>query len=79
MSQLQRYLSQINFDSFRFAAIEKVTTGATTVAEVLRVLPHSALYRKSWVELEAVPSGDLMSFKRPLPSENGLLKELAHP
>ncbi len=79
MSQLQRYLSQINFDSFRVAAIEKVTTGVTTVAEVLRVLPRSALYRKSWVELEAVPSGGLMSFKHPLPSENCLLKELAHP
>jgi general secretion pathway protein E len=28
------------------AAIEKVTTGVTTLTEVLRVLPHSALYRK---------------------------------
>jgi hypothetical protein len=36
-----------NFDSFRLAAIEKVTTGVTTVTEVLRVLPHSALCRKS--------------------------------
>ncbi|MEW5857143.1 MAG: GspE/PulE family protein [Cyanobacteriota bacterium] len=46
MTQLHRYLSEINFDSFRNAAIEKVTTGITTVTEVLRVLPHSALYRK---------------------------------
>ncbi len=47
MTQLHRYLSEMNFDSFRLAAIEKVTTGVTTVTEVLRVLPHSALYRKS--------------------------------
>ncbi len=46
MTQLHRYLGQINFDSFRMAAIEKVTTGVTTLAEVLRVLPHSALSRK---------------------------------
>jgi hypothetical protein len=25
-----------------------VTTGVTTLTEVLRVLPHSALYRKVW-------------------------------
>ncbi len=46
MTQLHRYLGEINFDSFRKAAIEKVTTGITTVTEVLRVLPHSALYRR---------------------------------
>jgi general secretion pathway protein E/type IV pilus assembly protein PilB len=46
ITQLHRYLSQINFDSFRLAAIEKVTTGLTTLTEVLRVLPHSALCRK---------------------------------
>lgn len=46
MTQLHRYLDQNNFDSFRKAAIEKVTTGVTTLTEVLRVLPHSALYRK---------------------------------
>ncbi len=46
MLELHRYLNQINFDSFRVAAIEKVTTGVTTLTEVLRVLPHSALYRK---------------------------------
>jgi general secretion pathway protein E/type IV pilus assembly protein PilB len=55
ITQLHRYLSQINFGSFRVAAIEKVTTGVTTLTEVLRVLPHSALSRKSWVELESVP------------------------
>ncbi|HEY9671530.1 MAG TPA: GspE/PulE family protein [Waterburya sp.] len=46
MTQLHRYLNQIKFDSFRMAAIEKVTQGVTTLAEVLRVLPHSALYRQ---------------------------------
>jgi type II secretory ATPase GspE/PulE/Tfp pilus assembly ATPase PilB-like protein len=47
MTQLHRYLSENNFNSFRLTAITKVTTGVTTVTEVLRVLPHSALYRKS--------------------------------
>lgn len=46
MTQLHQYLEEINFDSFRMAAIEKVTQGITTLTEVLRVLPHSALYRK---------------------------------
>ncbi|MDY7012290.1 MAG: GspE/PulE family protein [Cyanobacteriota bacterium] len=47
MTQLHRYLNQSSFESFRVAAIEKVTTGVTTLTEVLRVLPHSALFRKS--------------------------------
>ena len=47
MTQLHRYLKEINFASFRTAAIEKVTTGLTTIEEVLRVVPHSALYGKS--------------------------------
>jgi len=46
MTQLHQYLEEIKFDSFRMAAIEKVTQGVTTLTEVLRVLPHSALYRK---------------------------------
>ena len=46
MTQLHNYLGEIKFHSFRIAAIEKVTTGVTTLQEVLRVLPHSALYRK---------------------------------
>lgn len=46
MTDLHRYLSESGFQSFQMAAIEKVTTGRTTVDEVLRVLPHSALYRK---------------------------------
>ncbi|MEQ9367943.1 MAG: GspE/PulE family protein [Coleofasciculus chthonoplastes F3-SA18-01] len=46
MTQLHQYLEEVKFDSFRMAAIEKVTQGITTLTEVLRVLPHSALYRK---------------------------------
>ncbi len=44
MTQLQRYLREIDFASFRVAAIEKVTSGLTTVEEVLRVIPRNALY-----------------------------------
>lgn len=50
MTQLHRYLGEINFDSFRVAAIAKVTSGVTTVQEVLRVLPHSAMRRRLWQE-----------------------------
>ncbi len=46
MTQLHRYLGESQFDSFRIAAIEKVTQGVTTLSEVLRVLPQSALCRK---------------------------------
>jgi type II secretory ATPase GspE/PulE/Tfp pilus assembly ATPase PilB-like protein len=44
MTHLQRYLREINYASFRTAAIEKVTSGVTTIQEILRVLPRSALY-----------------------------------
>ncbi len=47
MTQLHRYLKKINFASFRYSAIEKVTSGLTTVEEVLRVIPRSALSNKS--------------------------------
>ena len=47
MTQLHRYLRQSNFASFRTAAIEKVSAGLTTVEEILRVIPRSALYSKS--------------------------------
>jgi len=48
MTQLHTYLNQIEYNSFRKAAIAKVTMGKTTVQEVLRVLPHSALrHRKA--------------------------------
>lgn len=49
MSQLHRYLSETNFASFRTATIEKVTTGVTTVEEVLRVLCRSMLTHKAAV------------------------------
>jgi len=44
ITQLHRYLREINFASFRLAAIEKVTSGLTTIQEILRVLPRSSLY-----------------------------------
>ncbi|OCQ95583.1 general secretion pathway protein GspE [Oscillatoriales cyanobacterium USR001] len=46
MIQLHKYLTEKGFTSFRLAAIEKVENGVTTVEEVQRVLPHSALHRK---------------------------------
>lgn len=47
ITQLHRYLRDSNFASFRTAAIEKVSTGLTTVQEILRVLPRTALYNNS--------------------------------
>lgn len=46
MPQLYRYLREINFDSFYVAAVDKVVNGITTVKEVTRVLPYSALNRR---------------------------------
>lgn len=46
-SQLMRYLRKIDYPSFRVAAIEKVCRGITTYDELVRVLPYSALARKS--------------------------------
>ncbi len=46
MTQLHHHLADSNFDSFRHAAIAKITNGSTTVTEILRVLPHSALNRR---------------------------------
>ena len=50
MTQLHHYLNQnlnqSGFTSFQATAIAKVTTGKTTVEEILRVLPHNALYQK---------------------------------
>jgi type II secretory ATPase GspE/PulE/Tfp pilus assembly ATPase PilB-like protein len=40
---LRRYLRSIEFDSFLVAAIAKVRSGLTTIEEIRRVLPHSAL------------------------------------
>ncbi|HEY9600873.1 MAG TPA: GspE/PulE family protein [Allocoleopsis sp.] len=45
MTQLHRYLQEIKFVSFAMSARHKVTTGVTTVEEVLRVLPRSTFYR----------------------------------
>ncbi|MEX0271101.1 GspE/PulE family protein [Leptolyngbyaceae cyanobacterium UHCC 1019] len=47
MTQMYRYLAESGFESFRMAAIAKVTHGITTIQEVLRVLPHSAMSRRS--------------------------------
>jgi type II secretory ATPase GspE/PulE/Tfp pilus assembly ATPase PilB-like protein len=46
ITQLYRYLNEIEFESFRSAAISKITHGITTPKEVLRVLPHSAMHRR---------------------------------
>lgn len=46
ITQLRRYLYDSEFESFRVAAIAKMTTGITTVEEVRRVMPHSAFYHR---------------------------------
>ncbi len=46
MHQLQNYLREINYDSFRLAAIEKLVLGITTVEEIGRVLHRNALYQR---------------------------------
>ncbi|HLP87499.1 MAG TPA: GspE/PulE family protein [Nostocaceae cyanobacterium] len=60
MTQLNRYLKEINFTSFGVAAAQKVTTGVTTIEEVLRVLPHSVFNRehhfKPHLQVAAVPA-----------------------
>ena len=43
LTQLNRYLQSLEYQSFRLAATEKVLAGLTTVEEVKRVLPASAL------------------------------------
>ncbi len=45
IAQMNRYLNEIDFNSFRMAAINKLNMGTTTTEEVLRVLPRSALHR----------------------------------
>ncbi|AFZ31747.1 type II secretion system protein E [Gloeocapsa sp. PCC 7428] len=47
ITQLRHYLQETHFASFRTAAIAKVTSGLTTIEEVLRVIPRTALYSKS--------------------------------
>lgn len=44
LSELQRYLNKINFDSFRAAATTKIVAGLTTVKEVKRVLPYNSMH-----------------------------------
>lgn len=46
LTQLHHYLHDTGFESFRRAAIAKVTAGITTMAEIRRVLPYSALHSK---------------------------------
>lgn len=45
VTQINRYLNEIDFMSFRKAAIAKLNAGVTTSDEILRVLPRSSLYR----------------------------------
>jgi type II secretory ATPase GspE/PulE/Tfp pilus assembly ATPase PilB-like protein len=47
ITHMNNYLNEVGFDSFRLAAIDKVTSGITTVEEVQRVLPRSSLQFKS--------------------------------
>ncbi len=47
ITQMNRYLSEIDFDSFRIASIDKVVRGITTIEEIIRVLPRSVLLNKS--------------------------------
>jgi general secretion pathway protein E len=47
ITHMNAYLNEVEFDSFRLAAIDKVTSGITTVEEVQRVLPRSSLQYKS--------------------------------
>ncbi|PSN20824.1 type II/IV secretion system protein [filamentous cyanobacterium CCP5] len=47
ITQLHRHLNKVGFMSFRNAAIQKVLAGTTTLEEVLRVLPRSALLRQA--------------------------------
>jgi type II secretory ATPase GspE/PulE/Tfp pilus assembly ATPase PilB-like protein len=48
LTQLHHYLGEMGFESFRKAAIAKVTAGITTITEIQRVLPYSALHRRTW-------------------------------
>jgi general secretion pathway protein E len=47
ITHMNAYLNEEGFDSFRLSAIDKVTSGITTVEEVQRVLPRSSLQYKS--------------------------------
>ncbi len=49
-SQLKPYLQETNFSSFRISAIDKVTRGITTIEEIVRILPKSALSEESFAK-----------------------------
>ncbi|NEQ46785.1 MAG: type II/IV secretion system protein [Leptolyngbya sp. SIOISBB] len=55
ITQLHRYLDKVGYLSFRNAAIEKLLDGTTTIEEVLRVLPRSALTQNSISENGSIP------------------------
>ncbi|MBD2329172.1 GspE/PulE family protein [Alkalinema sp. FACHB-956] len=57
MVQLNRYLQESEFQSFRLAAIDKVTQGITTIEEIKRVLPFSALHSKFSHPVATHPTG----------------------
>ncbi|MEL6223596.1 MAG: GspE/PulE family protein [Cyanobacteria bacterium J06627_8] len=56
LTQLHHYLRETGFESFRKAAIAKVTAGITTISEIQRVLPYSALHRRTRTPSSASPA-----------------------
>ncbi len=50
LTQLHRYLHKCGLESFRQAAIAKVTAGLTTMSEILRVLPYSAFTQRTHLQ-----------------------------
>jgi type II secretory ATPase GspE/PulE/Tfp pilus assembly ATPase PilB-like protein len=50
ISDLQHYLAETEFASFRIGAIEKVTSGITTIEEICRVIPSSALNQSRFLK-----------------------------
>jgi type II secretory ATPase GspE/PulE/Tfp pilus assembly ATPase PilB-like protein len=47
LTQLNHYLNSVDYPCFRHAATAKVTEGLTTIEEIKRVLPSSALIQRS--------------------------------
>lgn len=47
LTQLNHYLNSIDYPCFRVAAIAKVTEGITTIEEIKRVIPSSALIQRT--------------------------------
>ncbi|PSR19003.1 type II/IV secretion system protein [filamentous cyanobacterium CCP3] len=50
LTQLHRYLHKGGLESFRKSAIAKVSSGLTTMAEILRVLPYSAFNKRPQIQ-----------------------------